>query len=477
MKKSLTILCLTALSSRCFGFVLGQVEGNSSLPLDQTSFQTIQVKEFKPKSVDPLGREVKWATSAAEGWAIPICEVPGTYSLEFKGTENQLIELPFISARPFSRRWHLNEFKSFAVLLKNEGQKLVPIDPNLFIIPLGADILPQVKGQTLRDVVLASMLDPKVAQVNARLVRGWNDRELFQPMARLAVLQGQDEDTLQVRNDALYFLLNNRQVGALDLLPLFESDLYQLRLKKKGNPVRVDCYLGLDVFTSVPEALPKLNGLLFDDKDLYLRKAVRSAVVSASKKPSIPFLLFGVQTEIDMEQRRLCLYSLRTLIQKQDVAEKNLSPSDEIKNFLAWWKDELSGKHPHAEDDKDRILLGEGETHDAKELPQLNEALFMRDQTTRRAAVQALNKLADQSSVPYLIIALRDPQLDVAYGAHRILARLVPALGPFQPRATFDASRDQIAEAGVAWWSKHLQDAEEARLPEFMRKANKTAAK
>lgn len=121
--------------------------------------------------------------------------------------------------------------------------------------------------------------------------------------------------------------------------------------------------------------------------------------------------------------------------------------------------------------------MNQGETYDARDLPQLNEGLFMRSQYTRRAAIHAFNKLADQSSVPYLIIALRDPQGDVAYGVHRVLARLVPALGPTLPRETFDASRDKIADAGVAWWVKHLQDAEKARLLEFLRTAHKTAAK
>lgn len=94
----------------------------------------------------------------------------------------------------------------------------------------------------------------------------------------------------------------------------------------------------------------------------------------------------------------------------------------------------------------------------------------MRSETTRRAAVQALDKLANGSSVPYLLVALRDPQGDVAFGAHRILVGLVPELGPVLPRAAFNTQQEQVAEAGAQWWPKHLQDLEEARWQAYRRR-------
>ena len=152
----------------------------------------------------------------------------------------------------------------------------------------------------------------------------------------------------------------------------------------------------------VKEAKPFLEKALFSSMS-GVRSNSMLPLSNLADKDSIPYLLLGLFDEDP--QKFVGPYSAGILhkllpevpnefvfkqYQEQKKREQQL--------FLAWWRDELAGKHPRAEDDKDRIILGEGQTHDAKELPQLNEALFMRDQTTRRAAVQALNKLTDQSS-------------------------------------------------------------------------------
>jgi len=231
----------------------------------------------------------------------------------------------------------------------------------------------------------------------------------------------------------------------------------------------------------VKEAKPFLEKAMFGFPSGIRLNAVL-ALSNMANKDSVPFLLLALYDQDP--QKFVAPYSCAVLHKVLPEVPNNFDPDQYEKQktrerqlLFSWWRDELSGKHPHGDEDKDRIVLNEGETHEAKELPQLNEGLFMRSQYTRLAAVEALNKLADGSSVPYLIIALRDPNGDVAYGAHHVLARLVPALGPYLERATFDVSRAKLAEAGVAWWVKHLQDAEEARLPEFLRTGHKTAAK
>jgi len=228
------------------------------------------------------------------------------------------------------------------------------------------------------------------------------------------------------------------------------------------------------------EAVPFLNPLLFEDEQ-FMRVNTLDTLSQSKDASILPFLLLILYDPEPQKANAPEAYAMfaqmpgvKLSVGAGDFA---LHPDQARKEVWAWWRDELAGKHPHGKDDKDRIVLNEGETHEAKELPQLNEGLFMRSQYTRLAAVEALNKLADGSSVPYLIIALRDPNGDVAYGAHHVLSRLVPSLGPYLPRATFDASRDQLAEAGVKWWIKHLQDAEDARLPEFMQTGRKIVTK
>jgi len=230
----------------------------------------------------------------------------------------------------------------------------------------------------------------------------------------------------------------------------------------------------------VKEAKPFLEKAMFGYPSGIRLNSVL-ALSHLADKDSVPYLLLGM---FDQDPQKFvgpyCCGILHKVLpdlpNKFAFDQYEQQRKSEQQLFLTWWHDELAGKHPHADDDKDRIVLNEGETHEAKELPQLNEGLFMRSQYTRLAAVEALNKLADQSSVPYLLIALRDPNGDVAYGAHHVLARLVPALGPYLERAAFDASRAKLADAGVAWWVKHLQDAEEARSKTYMSQIEQKSA-
>jgi len=265
-----------------------------------------------------------------------------------------------------------------------------------------------------------------------------------------------------VADDVLSCFARNQQVSAI---PIIVDRCKSFTFGGASMPL-ISAY-------HVKEAKPFLEKAMFGYPSGIRLNAIM-ALSNMAKKDSVPFLLLALYDQDP--QKFVAPYSCSILHKVLPEVPSNFDPDQYEKQktrerqlFLSWWRDELAGKHPHKEDDKDRIVLNEGEAHEAKELPQLNEGLFMRSQYTRLAAVEALNKLADASSVPYLIIALRDPNGDVAYGAHHVLARLVPALGPYLPRATFDASRDQLAEAGVAWWVKHLQDAEEARWQAYRR--------
>ncbi len=89
----------------------------------------------------------------------------------------------------------------------------------------------------------------------------------------------------------------------------------------------------------------------------------------------------------------------------------------------------------------------------------------MRSEFTRGAAIKALDKLANESSIPYLLIAQYDPKPDIAFGAYKSLRRLIPTLGGAKARNLFEAQREALAQEGFDWWAKHLQDAETEGLP------------
>jgi hypothetical protein len=63
---------------------------------------------------------------------------------------------------------------------------------------------------------------------------------------------------------------------------------------------------------------------------------------------------------------------------------------------------------------------------------------------------------ADRTSVPYLVLALQDPDPVVSYGAYALLHRLLKALGPSRTRPEFEANRDAETQPIYAWWQDEL---------------------
>jgi len=416
----------------------------------------------------------------------------GEYTFEvlqnLKGQSEKSLQLklpPVLSHYYGDARLKIEPGDEFLLLLKRDAQNhLVPTDDTLPLIPLATNsptASNQVVAQTesaaaVQFRVLSSMLsgltNPTIRQANVYLVH-----KTIDPQVVTGVAPYLDDTNVDIQDFVLYGLATNQQVSVIPRIVALDKKMGD---DESPTSRSARSLVALQHFNT-PAALLYLNPLLFDTSRI-IRINTILGIQNYSDRSSIPYLLLSLR---DPDSHKfivpLAAQLLSRLIPQIERGKMDDALAgkrdEEVQHFFVWWRDELAGKHPHADEDKDRIVLNEGETHEAKELPQLNEGLFMRSQYTRLAAVEALNKLADGSSVPYLIIALRDPNGDVAYGAHHVLARLVPALGPYLPRSTFDTSRDQLAEAGVKWWVKHLQDAEQARLPEFMRTANKTPAK
>jgi hypothetical protein len=94
--------------------------------------------------------------------------------------------------------------------------------------------------------------------------------------------------------------------------------------------------------------------------------------------------------------------------------------------------------------------------------PSLNALLYdTRSSSTRVNAILALaqNRLADRSSIPYLMLALQDPEPQglVAHTAHVQLHRIIPELGPPKDQRTFlKDPRDLEIKTVERWWVDEL---------------------
>jgi HEAT repeat protein len=91
-----------------------------------------------------------------------------------------------------------------------------------------------------------------------------------------------------------------------------------------------------------------------------------------------------------------------------------------------------------------------------KTLDGLNKTLFEPYPELREAAIVALGARADNSSIPYLALALQDPDQKVSYGAYRLLVRLTGAGKPAAGEAEYAASTDMVKAPLYAWWADEL---------------------
>ncbi len=108
-------------------------------------------------------------------------------------------------------------------------------------------------------------------------------------------------------------------------------------------------------------------------------------------------------------------------------------------------------------------------------IPYLNSLLFESAYFSRLNASDALRNIADRTSIPFLMLALRDPdpQHVIAYNAYWTLHRLIPNLGKVKSLPYFQVQPEVESQPIYDWWrseleGKHQKQSQIARgLPEI----------
>jgi len=131
----------------------------------------------------------------------------------------------------------------------------------------------------------------------------------------------------------------------------------------------------------------------------------------------------------------------------------------EIDRLMAWWKDEMGGKHnnvPSAAEQAAliRTLGAAGKTGASRNPAEV--ALFSPAVTVRRAAIAILGESPTADDIPYLDLTLRDPDAGVAYSACTLLWRLLHLPGVAVPLAHFRTHWREDSDAERHWWWDEL---------------------
>jgi hypothetical protein len=121
---------------------------------------------------------------------------------------------------------------------------------------------------------------------------------------------------------------------------------------------------------------------------------------------------------------------------------------DEANRILwDWWTDELNGKHQPVPPAPPALPTA---------TPDLYPYLYFPVAQVREQALEKVTASADRTSVPYLVLALQDPDPVVSYGAYVLLHRLLKALGPARTRPDYEGNKDTETRPIYAWWQDEL---------------------
>jgi len=386
---------------------------------------------------------------------------PGQYTFQvlqtLKGKNGNKIQihLPYILSTYYGHaKLTLPIGGQFLLFLKRTNQKeVIAEDGTVPLIPghvLSASQLASIQGNNLFPTVIQSML-LSLDNDQIRIANTYLLRTVVDPVIVLGLAKYLDDPNESVRDNVLFCLATNQQVIAIPRIAALDA-----KLQARGRSAQST--MALPSFRT-PEAIPYLNPLLFFSA-YYARLNAMFAVDHLADHTSIPYLMLAIR---DPDEQGIIPQSaygmLHKLVPTLGEAFGNnyfaQHRAAETKKLFAWWSDELLGKH-----------LKPGE-HPAipTELPNtpalLNPLLFIPDTPTRRAVADKLARLGDKISIPYLILALQDPdpQQDagnVSYIAYKTLHRLIPALGPPETSTKFAASPESAKQPIYQWWQDEL---------------------
>lgn len=334
----------------------------------------------------------------------------------------------------------------FLLFLKPSSTGYSPTDFRLPLVPIPADASTGDSDTTTAQV--ANLLLPTTPNLALRLADSYLLRTVTSPQLVLKLVPFVNDSNVYVRDNVLACLATNQQVAVIPkILELAASPAFQIR---PSNAVPT-----LKSFV-VPDAVPYLNPLVVS-QNYDIRLHTMYALYKIADSSSIPYLIMALRDPDPEKNIPAAAYvALRRLIpvlgpytpqsQTEFVQRFNI----EIKPINVWWSDELLGKH-----------LKPGEHLQLpRTIPntpaQLNPLLFIPDTNTRRIIAFKLSQTGNASSIPYLVLALQDPDMEVAYTAYKTLHRLIPSLGAVEGSDSFAASHAAATQPVYDWWRDEL---------------------
>ncbi len=342
------------------------------------------------------------------------------------------------------------------LILKYDADgSLVPVNNLLPLIKLATNQTFNSNQHTstllyLTSILLKSLSDPSVRLANLNAMRGVVD-----PQVVVGLIPYLNDPNMNVRGVVFECLATNQQVV---VIPRLVELAMQMEKRNRGMGDHV--LIALREFKTT-DAVPYLNPLTFSD-NLYLRTQAVYAIYKIANNTSIPFLILAlhdpdptgnIPAAATIAMHRLVPALGPVPLQSHDDYIK--LKQSQTERIYQWWADELNRKHLTKEERT--ALTAQAEVPQKTEEIQL--ALYNPSVEVRHRAINALMITADQSSIPYLVLALQDPDATVSYNAYKTLHRLLSLPGEVSKIADYESHRDQEDQPLYDWWANHLKEA------------------
>lgn len=394
---------------------------------------------------------------------------PGIYNIEvlsaIKGKSKSSLHLmlPELSKLYYNfADMNISKGNKILLLLNTDAKgELLPTDPTIPLVKLsdGDQLLSHttVVGDPL--LMTIRVLIQSLSEVDCRQANTYLLRDTVQPEVVTAMSGFINDPNIYVRNNVLYCLVSNQVVTSIPRLT-------QLIQMAHSDEQGLDCALSIQKLTN-KNSVPYLNKLLLQSNES-LRINTMFTLPEMADCTSIPYLVLALR---DPEPQGIVSYgayvSLTRLIAALKsshqshfgVEEKIANLSDFIANrerfthpLYDWWNDDLMGIHFRKVGQANERSVEQA----TDEIGQLNLETFAPNPSERLKSVKRLMSKANKTSIPFLVLALQDPDADVAYLAYKTLHRLIPTLGATKSATVFSAKRTAVSQPLYDWWRDEL---------------------
>ncbi len=394
---------------------------------------------------------------------------PGVYSFHvitaLKGAPEAVIvaAMPEIVSRFYNfARLNLEE-GSYALLMVNKGEDGIwhPIDPTLPLIPLSADIVAREEIQKCQTniadcvtiVLLQSLDDPTRRRAIAFLLQDVVDNNIAPAMERYI----EDPDPI-TRGSILYCMVTNQQMHVIPNIARLEDSALE-----RDNGTEAVSSLGK---FSTPSAVPYLNPLLWE-RSPFTRINASFSLRKLADRGTLPFLVLGLMDsdpDVAYQAYYIFLRLNPSLGRPVDLDYFEVHRDKLVIPLYDWWSNHMSAKDGKTQKAEYNPKIAEAlhEYVPQETVTDLMALLYDTEAQNRISAIKSFTGKVDRKILPYLMLALRDPQPTVVYEAYTLLHTAIDGLRAAKSREEFEKNRDSELSLLFGWWKdelsgKHLQ--------------------